>query len=439
MTGVFCHSAITGAEKDQDLVVQALLHEKVAIKNKLMELFERVDDGTGRIGLAEFEMQFENESVKAVFESLGLGTMDAWTLFQILDSDGNRFISLICQMLLVSYGYGPACAGACLRLNVRCCIVKLMALKLNNCGNISDDVLCILQVWLRHRQKHRFATLCNELSLIDCRNGDRNFNMTTIKFSGGSGVLMSPLLIICLMMNFMTVMWPVRMPLKRWKRFLNSGVECGIVPPLRAFRFVTISINLEASNRLRNNGPRFRLRLFSRLQFSKKTGLEVQMVGLVVSWLPCLLRCGVTWQKFFKPGRASAAFRRFGIILPRWWFLKRGVCGLMEPLLSASCDPSAFSVVGGECIVELGCREFRNSHGWNVTLWVIKPVAAKTGLARPPLCNWQSVLPRKSSLPRLIMLRLLITLVLTWHVRPYSGLDVPPGLLKESYVCGEIR
>lgn len=94
MTGVFCHSAITGAEKDQDLVVQALLHEKVAIKNKLMELFERVDDGTGRIGLAEFEMQFENESVKAVFESLGLGTMDAWTLFQILDSDGNRFIDM---------------------------------------------------------------------------------------------------------------------------------------------------------------------------------------------------------------------------------------------------------------------------------------------------------------------------------------------------------
>ncbi|CAL1164277.1 unnamed protein product, partial [Cladocopium goreaui] len=94
MTGVFCHSAITGAEKDQDLVVQALLHEKAAIKNKLMELFERVDDGTGRIGPAEFEMQFENEAVKAVFESLGLGTMDAWTLFQILDSDGNRFIDM---------------------------------------------------------------------------------------------------------------------------------------------------------------------------------------------------------------------------------------------------------------------------------------------------------------------------------------------------------
>ena len=82
-------------------------------------------------------------------------------------------------------------------------------------------------------------------------------------------------------------------------------------------------------------------------------------------------------------------------------------------LLSASCAPSAFSVVGGEFIVELGCQEPRNSCGWNVTLWVIKPVAGKTGLVRPRSCNWQSVLPRKSSLLRLIMLRLLITLVRT--------------------------
>ena len=94
MTGVFCHSAISGAEKDQDLVVQALLHEKGAIKKKLLELFSRVDDGTGRISLLEFENRFQDESVKAVFESLDLGTTDAWTLFQILDSDGNLFIDV---------------------------------------------------------------------------------------------------------------------------------------------------------------------------------------------------------------------------------------------------------------------------------------------------------------------------------------------------------
>eukprot|EP00438_Fugacium_kawagutii_P020654 Skav217354 [mRNA] locus=scaffold4442:57346:57801:+ [translate_table: standard] len=95
MTGVFCHSAISGAEKDQDLVVQQLMQEKDVIKKKLMDLFERVDDaGTGRIGVSEFEAHFHDENVKTLFESLELGTRDAWTLFQILDSDGNRYIDM---------------------------------------------------------------------------------------------------------------------------------------------------------------------------------------------------------------------------------------------------------------------------------------------------------------------------------------------------------
>lgn len=95
MTGVFCHSAISGAEKDQDLMVQALLHERESIKKKLLELFKQVDDdGTGRITLLEFEARFEQESLRAVFEALELGAEDAWTLFQILDSDGDHFIGV---------------------------------------------------------------------------------------------------------------------------------------------------------------------------------------------------------------------------------------------------------------------------------------------------------------------------------------------------------
>lgn len=92
---MFCHSAISGAEKDQDLMVQALLHERESIKKKLLELFKQVDDdGTGRITLLEFEARFEQESLRAVFEALELGAEDAWTLFQILDSDGDHFIGV---------------------------------------------------------------------------------------------------------------------------------------------------------------------------------------------------------------------------------------------------------------------------------------------------------------------------------------------------------
>ncbi|CAJ1344633.1 unnamed protein product [Effrenium voratum] len=92
MTGVFCHSAITGAEKDQDLLVQALLAEKETFKKRLLDLFNQVDDGTGQVTLVEFENRFEEESVRALFEALELGASDAWTLFQILDADGSNYI-----------------------------------------------------------------------------------------------------------------------------------------------------------------------------------------------------------------------------------------------------------------------------------------------------------------------------------------------------------
>jgi len=93
MVGVFCHSAITGAEKDQDLVVQSLLAEKEMFKERLLQLFKQFDDGSGQITLDEFETRLQDESVQALFEALDVGVTDAWTLFQMLDSDGNSCIN----------------------------------------------------------------------------------------------------------------------------------------------------------------------------------------------------------------------------------------------------------------------------------------------------------------------------------------------------------
>ncbi|CAE7720451.1 CACNA1B [Symbiodinium pilosum] len=92
MVGVFCHSAITGAEKDQDLLVQSLLQEKEGFRERFLQLFKQIDDGSGRITLLEFENRFQDESVKALFEALELGATDAWTLFQMLDKDGDHNI-----------------------------------------------------------------------------------------------------------------------------------------------------------------------------------------------------------------------------------------------------------------------------------------------------------------------------------------------------------
>ena len=71
------------------------MHEKENIRKRLLELFRQVDDdNSGTITLDEFERRFEEESVKNLFESLDLGTSDAWTLFQILDMDCNRYIDV---------------------------------------------------------------------------------------------------------------------------------------------------------------------------------------------------------------------------------------------------------------------------------------------------------------------------------------------------------
>ena len=67
---MFCHSAITGAEKDQDLLVQSLLQEKEGFRERFLQLFKQIDDGSGRITLLEFENRFQDESVKALFEAL---------------------------------------------------------------------------------------------------------------------------------------------------------------------------------------------------------------------------------------------------------------------------------------------------------------------------------------------------------------------------------
>ncbi|CAJ1419502.1 unnamed protein product [Effrenium voratum] len=93
MTGVFCHSAITGAEQDHELMVQSMVNEQERIKAAFADLFRRMDkDGSGTITIREFENQFHVQNTKALFEALGLKAEDAWTLFRSLDKDGDHCI-----------------------------------------------------------------------------------------------------------------------------------------------------------------------------------------------------------------------------------------------------------------------------------------------------------------------------------------------------------
>eukprot|EP00933_Yihiella_yeosuensis_P063480 TRINITY_DN6663_c0_g1_i4.p1 TRINITY_DN6663_c0_g1~~TRINITY_DN6663_c0_g1_i4.p1 ORF type:complete len:665 (+),score=95.67 TRINITY_DN6663_c0_g1_i4:110-2104(+) len=94
MTGVFCHSAIQGAERDHDMAVQQLLQDRTRVLRDLEILFQTIDtDGGGYITIEEFEEHFDSAPVKAFFEILGLHAEDGWTLFNALDADGDHKLS----------------------------------------------------------------------------------------------------------------------------------------------------------------------------------------------------------------------------------------------------------------------------------------------------------------------------------------------------------
>lgn len=95
MTGVFCNSAIKAAESDHEMVVQSLVQTRQELKDQVATLFYQIDErGQGQITFTDFEKLFEDDAVKAFFESLQIGAVDAWTLFQSLDMDGDHTISV---------------------------------------------------------------------------------------------------------------------------------------------------------------------------------------------------------------------------------------------------------------------------------------------------------------------------------------------------------
>eukprot|EP00931_Biecheleriopsis_adriatica_P019448 TRINITY_DN13246_c0_g2_i1.p1 TRINITY_DN13246_c0_g2~~TRINITY_DN13246_c0_g2_i1.p1 ORF type:complete len:731 (+),score=126.72 TRINITY_DN13246_c0_g2_i1:177-2195(+) len=90
MTGVFCQAAIDSAQRDQDLVAEAMLVHKARHVEKLRTFFESIDTNEdGMLDLLELEECFDNEQTKAMFASLDIHLENAWQLFNLLDCEGN--------------------------------------------------------------------------------------------------------------------------------------------------------------------------------------------------------------------------------------------------------------------------------------------------------------------------------------------------------------
>ncbi|CAE7665311.1 Cacna1f [Symbiodinium pilosum] len=93
MTGVFCQSAIESAEKDHELNLQMLAHERAKYFRAVRRLFQQLDQNAdGGITVKEFEVALQEPTLIQVFDALEISADDAWALFTQLDSDGDAHV-----------------------------------------------------------------------------------------------------------------------------------------------------------------------------------------------------------------------------------------------------------------------------------------------------------------------------------------------------------
>lgn len=105
MTGVFVNSAIKTRERDHETLIQ----NKNRFKDLVSKIWSKMDvDGHGQITITEFERMFEDESMKAFFSAIEINAVDAWTLFDSLDVDGDHTISVDEFMERCMQLHGPA-------------------------------------------------------------------------------------------------------------------------------------------------------------------------------------------------------------------------------------------------------------------------------------------------------------------------------------------
>ena len=90
LAGVFVNSAIKTREKDQE----TLLRHVQTFKQLVGNLWSQIDvNGVGQITISDFEELFKQEEMKAFFEKIEVNAVDAWTLFDSLDADGDHLVS----------------------------------------------------------------------------------------------------------------------------------------------------------------------------------------------------------------------------------------------------------------------------------------------------------------------------------------------------------
>jgi hypothetical protein len=95
ITGVFCESAIEGAQSDRELAVQKHMEMRRTYEDTARQLFKEIDvDDSHVITLNEFENHWNSEEAAAFFATLDIEADQAWELFRLLDKDAGGYIDI---------------------------------------------------------------------------------------------------------------------------------------------------------------------------------------------------------------------------------------------------------------------------------------------------------------------------------------------------------
>ncbi|CAL1133309.1 unnamed protein product, partial [Cladocopium goreaui] len=124
---VFVNSAIKTREKDHETLV---LHVQ-KFKDLVGKIWNKLDtSGDGQLTITEFEQMFKDPDMQAFFEAIEVNAVDASTLFDSLDADGDHLVSYeeFCQRCTQLHGSARA--------------VDLFALTQQN-GKVWDEVLSL--------------------------------------------------------------------------------------------------------------------------------------------------------------------------------------------------------------------------------------------------------------------------------------------------------
>eukprot|EP00930_Biecheleria_cincta_P003560 TRINITY_DN10449_c0_g6_i1.p1 TRINITY_DN10449_c0_g6~~TRINITY_DN10449_c0_g6_i1.p1 ORF type:complete len:569 (-),score=95.21 TRINITY_DN10449_c0_g6_i1:188-1894(-) len=95
LLGIFCQCALDTAAIDKENVIELQMKDKERFVKTLEDLFDGWDvSGDGMCSYDEFQSHIHDEKTQALLRSLQIESVDALTLFGLLDSDGSGRIDL---------------------------------------------------------------------------------------------------------------------------------------------------------------------------------------------------------------------------------------------------------------------------------------------------------------------------------------------------------